>query len=612
MTRILFILTLCLIGGPWCGAGAAEPAAGAQSGLALELDSQAVGTLIGKSVQYLEDPAGRLTLEQVMAMSDRFTPSATMAPNFSFTRSVYWFHLRLENRHSAERRWLIETQYPLIDHYTFYTLRDGKLADTTQAGRLLPFGQRAIKNRNYVFPLEVAQGQAVDLYIRIQTSSSLQLPMTLWTPSAFLARDHEEQYALGLYYGVLVAMLIYNLLIYLSIREISYFNYLHYLGGYILFQMTLNGLAFEYLWPNSPRWGSTAVPALICFALMGMLNFSRTFLNLESHMPRAERLTRYHGYVLGLIAVVSLFTSYGLATKLSVSNSLVAALEIFAIGCISLFKGVRQARYFMLAWTVLLVGIALYALKTFGMVPNTPLTEYGLQIGSALEAILLSFALAQRMTILKEENARIQAEANQQLEQRVAQRTQELDEALKSLSAANAALQATSLIDGLTGIKNRKHFDAEITNEIKRSSRGQKMLSLLLIDIDHFKQVNDQYGHLAGDACLRAVAATVHACLRRPADEVARYGGEEFVVLLPNTDHAGGMLMAEKIRQAVEAMRFEFEGRHIPITISLGCSTVLPDRGCASQALIAAADAALYQAKHSGRNRVCESTMACA
>jgi len=143
-----------------------------------------------------------------------------------------------------------------------------------------------------------------------------------------------------------------------------------------------------------------------------------------------------------------------------------------------------------------------------------------LQIGSALEAVLLSFALARRMTDLKDDNERIQAEATHQLEQRVQQRTQELGVALQNLSQANATLQAMNLMDGLTGIKNRKYFDAHMTKEIKRSTRGKLSLALLMIDIDHFKQVNDQYGHLAGDACLRAVASDIQGCLHRPGDAV--------------------------------------------------------------------------------------------
>lgn len=570
----------------------------------LPLDERIDGAMVGEYLRYLEDPSGTLTLEQLLTMPERFVQSTRPAPNFSFTSSAYWFHLRVANQHTVQRDWLLEAPYPLIDHYMFYVLENGRPVDTAEAGRAFAFKQRAIKNRNVIYPLNLEPGHIADVYIRVQTSSSLQLPLRVWTPPTFLAKDHEEQAIQGIYYGILVAMLVYNLLIFLSIREISYFNYVHFIGGSILFQLSLNGYAFEYLWPDSPNWTMTALPLLICFALVGMLNFTRSFLGMDTLMPRTARLVRMMAYLMAGCSIGSLVVPYALAIKVAVGSSLVSSTIVFVCGGISLASGARQARYFMLAWTALLVGISLYALKTFGLLPTNLLTEYAMQIGSALEAVLLSFALAHRMTILKEENERIQQEATHQLEQRVAQRTQELDEALSQLSAANAALREKNQQDGLTGVKNRRFFDEQLDVEIKRSSRAQLALSLLLIDIDHFKQVNDRYGHLAGDACLRAVARLVRDCLQRPSDELARYGGEEFVALLPHTDHDGALQMAERIRSAVATLTFDYEGQPIPVTVSIGCATTVPARNYISDKLIAAADGALYEAKRSGRNRV--------
>ncbi len=597
-------LWLCLFG-LWGSAGAAESGSGGRSDQAVQLDNQATGTLLGRQMQYLEDPAGTLTLAQVMALPERFIANTKPTPNFSFTQSVYWFHVRLENRNASEHYWLLETQYPLLDHVTIYALRDGQLTDTTQGGRALPFAQRPLKHRNFVYGFEATQGQSLDLYIQVRTASSLQLPLALWTQASFRDKDHEEQFAFGLYYGVLAAMLLYNLMIFLSIREISYFHYLHYIGGYIVFQLALNGLAYEYFWPKSPQWGAAAMPSLMFFTMIGVLNFSRTFLNLGMQLPRVNRWLRYYAYLLAALGVSAVAGNYAIMIKLATVSTLITVVMVFVCGIISLVKGERQARYFLLAWAALMAGTAAYVLKTFDLLPSNMLTEYGLQIGSAVEVVLLSFALAHRMTILKEENERIQMEGRQHLEHRVQQRTQELGVALTNLSAANAALQALNLSDGLTGIKNRKYFDVHLANEIKRASRSNLPLSLLMIDIDRFKQVNDQYGHLAGDACLRAVASALLGCLLRPDDDVVRYGGEEFAIILPQTDEAGAVQLANKICRTVAALQFEFEGQSIPITVSIGCHATKPAIDCTSESLIAAADAALYRAKHSGRNRVC-------
>lgn len=291
----------------------AVSAADAQVGPVLQLDERVVGSLVGEHLRYLEDPAGTLTLDQVQAMPTRFVQSTSAALNFSFTTSTYWFHLRLENHHAAQRDWLLEAAYPLIDHYTFHVLENGQLVDTTEAGRTFPFHQRAIKSRNIVYPLTLLPGQGKEIYIRVQTSSSLQLPLRVWTPLAFHVKDHDEQVIQGIYYGILLSMLAYNFLIFLSIREISYLNYVHFIGSSILFLVSLSGFGFEYLWPESTRWALTAQPVLISFTLVGMLNFSRSFLSLDKLMPRAARLVRITAYLMLALTVAPFVLPYAMA-----------------------------------------------------------------------------------------------------------------------------------------------------------------------------------------------------------------------------------------------------------------------------------------------------------
>ncbi len=168
----------------------------------------------------------------------------------------------------------------------------------------------------------------------------------------------------------------------------------------------------------------------------------------------------------------------------------------------------------------------------------------------------------------------------------------------KTLEAQLAALAAT---DSLTGLANRRTFDEHLAGEWRRATREQTALSLLLIDVDHFKAFNDRHGHQAGDDCLRVVATTIAGTARRPADLAARYGGEEFAVILPSTDAAGAAELAERIRAAVDRLATP------PVentTVSVGTATVRPGATGGTSALIAAADAALYAAKRAGRNRV--------
>jgi hemerythrin len=209
--------------------------------------------------------------------------------------------------------------------------------------------------------------------------------------------------------------------------------------------------------------------------------------------------------------------------------------------------------------------------------------------------------------VLAEQNADL-ASANQRLEQRVQERTQALAEANAELQAANAQLQAFSRTDGLLGIANRAYFDERLLEEVARARRHRQPLGVLMMDVDFFKRYNDTYGHPAGDACLKAVARAVGSVMVRRTDFVARYGGEELVALLPDTPVEGALLVAGRVVQAVRDMALAHAASDAApvVTLSVGVASALPERetdaGFAA-ALLAQADTALYQAKHSGRNR---------
>lgn len=173
------------------------------------------------------------------------------------------------------------------------------------------------------------------------------------------------------------------------------------------------------------------------------------------------------------------------------------------------------------------------------------------------------------------------------------------------LERANRMLQSLSYLDALTGIPNRRHFDELLDQEWRRALRDESSMCVILIDVDLFKAFNDNYGHQSGDDCLKHVAVEVSGVLRRGGDLAARYGGEEFGVVLPGTEAAGGVLVAEDIRRRVEGLKIAHKGSpHHVVTISLGMKAVRPGPQDTPETLLAAADRALYRAKELGRNRL--------
>ncbi|MBP7394052.1 MAG: diguanylate cyclase [Zoogloea sp.] len=191
--------------------------------------------------------------------------------------------------------------------------------------------------------------------------------------------------------------------------------------------------------------------------------------------------------------------------------------------------------------------------------------------------------------------------------QRIAQMRFSLLVLTRKLDDANQELTRLSSLDGLTGISNRRQFDETLLREWRRLGRQGRPLSMLLCDVDYFKQFNDGYGHQVGDECLKAVARTLKDTLRRPADLVARYGGEEFAVILPDTEITGALQVAEAMRSAVEGLSITHsysKGGNV-VTISIGVASTTPSRtGSDSSVLLKRADDALYQAKQAGRNRI--------
>lgn len=233
---------------------------------------------------------------------------------------------------------------------------------------------------------------------------------------------------------------------------------------------------------------------------------------------------------------------------------------------------------------------------------------------SWLALLILMLAMLMVFLILKQEKQSHKVEIEtvkdqpieekDELESKVQERTLELHIALQELEEANKELQEKNTLDELTGLYNRRFYDQKILAEFRRSRRNLTPLSLVVIDIDHFKQVNDNYGHLAGDECLVAVSSCIKRCLRRSADISCRYGGEEFCLILPETDSHGAISLAEELRESVEVCQISYNNITFKLTISCGISTYLQQKHVKPEHLFALADKALYKAKDNGRNQV--------
>lgn len=395
-------------------------------------------------VEVLEDKAGQLEfadLERPDIAGQFTTIPGTSDLNFGYTASTYWLRLKLAPEAKETTRWLIEIAYPSLDEVKLFTRQGSKLIEAT-AGDHQPFSARPFIHRNLVFPLDLTAGNEQTVYLRIRSEGSLTVPLTLWTPSALHSHDQTVYALLSIYFGMLLALGLYNLLLYLSLRERIYLDYVLCLTGMVIAQSSILGLGNQFIWPALPNWGNLALPVGFTVACYFGAMFTRQFLNTGVHSPvsdKALRLLQFGSVATALITIFYAYRPGGIATAIvGTIFSLVAA----ASGLLSLKRRQPGAGLFLAAWTLLLLGVVMLSMRTLNWVPTNPLTTYGMQIGSALEMLLFSFALANRIHFLRHEKELAQAEvlsaerqareilqrSEKELEARIAERTAALAE----------------------------------------------------------------------------------------------------------------------------------------------------------------------------------------
>ncbi len=275
-------------------------------------------------------------------------------------------------------------------------------------------------------------------------------------------------------------------------------------------------------------------------------------------------------------------------------------------------RGERSARFFLIAWTIYISALVMLLLKMLGVFPHNFTTEYGAQIGSALEGLILSIALADRMNIMKREKEAAQEQVilevkkSESLKSRFLEEAEKLvDARTKELTDIKNELEKLARLDGLTGLPNRRVFDEVYERELSRAKRSGSSFSLIILDVDWFKKYNDHYGHLEGDECLKAIAGCMEKCAKRVTDMLTRYGGEEFAVILTGISNENALEMAHQIRSEVEALAIaHVDSPYKKVTISLGIVSLEHPTKISARDLFNRADHALYEAKNSGRNKV--------
>lgn len=433
------------------------------------IDDASSRILIGKHLRQYVGPEVREKAE--VFASDEFVPLSAEVPNLGIHKGDVWLTFTMRN--SGQRASLLfEIAYPLLDDVELYTLGAEGQYVSQRSSEQLPFSERRYRVPNHVFHLEIEPESSRTYFLRIRSTEQIFLPIYLNKPRVFWESMVKDHLISGIYIGIVGIMVLYNLFLYFSVSEKGYIYYVLYVAFAGLTQMGIQGYGFQYVWPNWP--GFATIAPILFGSLSGItaILLARSFLRIKKYAPHFYRL--FQGVNLLFIASLALVIVNAkqagfIAMQLATAIGSVAVLYVsFRV----MMRGYRPAKYFVVGWSVLLIGSIVFLLKDYGILSYNNFTSYAVQGASAIQMALLSFGLAYRINILKQERAASQArvlltlreneklirDQNVVLEQKVKERTSELQE-------SNRVLQET--------LTNLKDTQAQLVESEKMASLGQ-------------------------------------------------------------------------------------------------------------------------------------------
>jgi EAL domain-containing protein (putative c-di-GMP-specific phosphodiesterase class I)/GGDEF domain-containing protein len=431
-------------------------------------------------------PSEQMDLREALA-SDRWQSLEGESPNFGYIRDTVWLRVPLSAIPSDRK--LLEIRYPQLDDITFYLIENGVVRQRVSTGDHLPFAQRQIQHRNFLFSFETDPQSEYQAFLRIRTQGAMQIPVRLWDPRTYFEATSIEDQMHAIYYGILIMVIVFNLFIFLALRERMYLLYVLSTLSYLMFIGSLNGSTYQLLWPESPWLHNQTMVLTVPVALIFTLLFSRAFLNLRVTSPRMDKLVWYTVLVNVVVAVTTFVTDYSVASRLTVALAIPSCLLLTVMGPIQWIRRKPQAGYYTIAWGLLTLGSAITAANKYGFVPNSFITAYGIEIGSALEAVLLTIALAARLY--------------QEREDKVRAREAEIT-AMAARRSAELRLIEQALHNPLTGLPNRACLEMTINELINREP--DKRLSIAVIHLSNLPAITKTLGHRNTDRLLELAA----------------------------------------------------------------------------------------------------------
>lgn len=546
---------------------------------ALVLDDARGRVAAWPEVRVLLEGEQALTLQEAIEAAPRFTAPTGAYATLGLRKEGVWLRVPLEVAPSSDGRWVLDVDYPVLNQVDVYLLAaDGRLLQQVRMGNLVPFSQRPLASRTHALVLELAPGSRAELLMRVQTKGGTILPVTLAKPPAFHQQALSEQMLQGLFNGLGLALLLYSLMQWVTMREHLFIKYALLITGSLVFSVFQFGIGAQYLWTDNV-WAE-----LHAGGLSALLASTGTFLFVE-HVLRGEGSSRWFGNVMRAGAAVLMLTAVAYAfdwihvhTVSTVVGTLGLAPAVLGMpGAVSrAWRGDKVGWYFLAAWTGYFVTTAVMVGLIKGRVGVSWWSMHSFQIGATLDMLLFMRVIGLRLHAVHT--------------------------AAQHAAHERDRLMSMAHTDALTGLPNRRGLDVALAAELPHCTR-ERLLAVYMLDLDGFKDVNDRHGHDVGDELLVAVARRLQNCLRT-SDVVARLGGDEFVVTVSGLhDDRQAQEIGTHLLEAFSQPFALSQGRTCEVGLTIGYALV-PLDGRDPVALLKRADEAMYAGKQGGKRCV--------
>jgi diguanylate cyclase (GGDEF)-like protein len=527
-------------------------------------------------VRVLSDPERTIDASGALKRLAEFAPPASPHAGMGFRNDAVWFHVPVKVANNSDGRWVMEIDYALLNRAEVFIVRDGRAMEVATMGSLLPFRDRPLGSRTPAVMLELPSGQDLDILIRVDTRSSVIVPVKFLKPAAFHSGANHEFLLQGILIAIGLCLLAFSLQKWISLKDSVYGKYAAVIVCHLLFSMHLFGLGAIYLWTDQP-WIEIHMAGLSLLMVSATLAlFVEAVLASDLH-PRAR-------LALKVLAAVLVFFAILFALDLMNNRWLGLVSAVFGLmpALIGLQGAIARVRrgdivgtYFIVAWAGYFLTGVILSLTINGHIGVNFWTLHALQFGATFDMLLFM-----RIVILR--NA---------AEHRLAQQAMSERDVMKSL--ANT--------DSLTTLINRRGLNEELASLVPNAT-PERLLVIYMLDLDGFKPVNDQYGHDIGDELLIAIGTRLKAAVREH-DLVARVGGDEFVIVATEVKtEAQATELGTKLL-AVFQSPFKCGEHNCRVGVTIGY-VLVPNDGTQVSELLKSADAAMYAGKQQGKGMV--------